>query len=238
MQIVPFDYPLVIAFVLGLFSTLHCVGMCGSIMGALSLGLPRSVRESGGSLLLYVLLYNSGRLAMYVLLGFLAGFSGELLGQGMDEELWHLLARMLASITLIAVGLYITDWFPVVRRLDRLGAGVWRRVEPLGRRLLPVRTLPGAFGAGVVWGLLPCGLVYYALFMSLSSGGTIDSILFMLFFGLGTLPSMMTTGVMTGWLMRLIRRQYLRQAAGSVLILMGIIGLWWPAMGHYANISQ
>ncbi len=213
---------LVLAFTVGFFSAIHCFGMCGGIVGALSLSLPAAVRERPVSLLGYVSLYNLGRILVYVLLGLLVGAGGQLLGWGVGDELWRQVAGAVAAVTLVLVGLYLTDWFPPLRRMDRLGNVLWRRLEPLARRILPIRSYPGALLAGLIWGWLPCGLVYYALFLTLPLGGPWKSGLFMLAFGLGTLPAMLATGALTGWLARLGRNRRLRQAAGLVLALFGL----------------
>jgi sulfite exporter TauE/SafE len=213
---------LVLAFTVGFFSAIHCFGMCGGIVGALSLSLPAAVRARPASLLGYVLLYNLGRILVYVLLGLLVGAGGRLLGWGVGDELWRQVAGAVAAVTLVLVGLYLTDWFPPLRRMDRLGNFLWRRLEPVARRILPIRNYPGALLAGLVWGWLPCGLVYYALFLTLPLGSSWKSGLFMLAFGLGTLPAMLATGALTGWLTRLGRNRRLRQAAGLILALFGL----------------
>jgi sulfite exporter TauE/SafE len=113
--------------------------------------------------------------------------------------------------------------------MDRLGGGLWKLLEPIGRRLLPVRTPQAAFLSGLIWGWLPCGLVYYALILALPLSDPIMSGLFMLAFGLGTLPVMLGTAVFAGALARLGRNVRLRQAAGIVVILVGILGLLFGA---------
>lgn len=203
--------------------------MCGSIMGALTLSLPSEVRGGMGRFLLFVMLYNMGRILIYVVLGMAVGFTGQLLGDGLDGAVWRQVASVLAAITIILIGLYLTGWFPVLRNMDRLGGAMWKRIEPVGRKLLPVRTPLAAFLAGLVWGWLPCGLVYYALILALPLSDPIMSGLFMLAFGLGTLPVMVATGVFAGWLARLGRNVRLRQAAGVVVIFVGVAGLIFGA---------
>ena len=223
------DYPLVLAFVVGFFSTAHCLSMCGSIMGALTLSLPSEVRGGMSRFLLFVMLYNLGRISIYVILGVAAGFTGQLLGDGLDGTAWRQVASVIAAVTIILIGLYLTGWVPWLRNMDRLGGGLWRLVEPFGRRLLPVRTPTAALLAGLVWGWLPCGLVYYALILALPLSDPVMSGLFMLAFGFGTMPVMVATGVFAGWLSRLGRNVRLRQVAGVLVILMGIFGLVFGA---------
>jgi sulfite exporter TauE/SafE len=213
------------AFAVGFFSTIHCLGMCGGIMGALSLSLPKEIRERPGSLLGFVLLYNLGRILIYVLLGIIVGFTGQLLEWGAGAVVWRQAAGFLAAVTMILIGFYLTGWFPLLRNMDRLGGFVWARLEPLGRRLLPIKTLPGALLAGLVWGWLPCGLVYYALFLALPLGDPWLGGGFMFVFGIGTLPAMVATGTFTGWLARLGGKVLLRRAAGMIMVLIGVATL-------------
>ncbi|MEN8175347.1 MAG: sulfite exporter TauE/SafE family protein [Pseudomonadota bacterium] len=214
-------YPLAFALLLGLFSTIHCVGMCGSIMCALSFSGPQKPFASTG----LVLAYNLGRISVYALLGLAAGFSGKLAGESIDPAVWRQTAALIAAVTLVLVGLYLGGWVSQVRRVDRLGASLWRRMEPLGRRFLPVRNLRGALAVGLVWGFLPCGLVYFALVLALSLGNPLYSGLFMLAFGFGTLPALLASGLVAGFLYRATRHSGVRQLAGALIILMGISGL-------------
>lgn len=223
------DYPLVLAFIVGFFSTAHCLSMCGSIMGALTLSLPTEIREGMGRFILFVVLYNLGRVLTYVFMGVLIGFTGQLLGDTLQGDAWRQIVSIVAAITIILIGLYLTGWIPVLRNMDRLGGGLWKLLEPIGRRLLPVRTPQAAFLSGLIWGWLPCGLVYYALILALPLGDPVMSGLFMLVFGLGTLPVMLGTAIFAGTLARLGRNVRVRQAAGVVVIMVGVLGLLFGA---------
>ncbi len=215
-----------VAFVIGLFSAGHCLGMCGSISSALSLSLPTAVKENPGRLAGFVLAYNAGRLFSYALAGTLAGMiGGELIGFHYLRE-GRLVAQILASVVVIAVGLYLTGWFPQLRSMDRLGNPIWRRLEPLGRRLLPVSSLPQAMLFGLIWGWLPCGLVYYMLLLTLSTGSALSGALCMLSFGIGTLPAVIGVGLVAGWFTRLAGNPVLRQVVGMALIISGCVGVW------------
>ncbi|HHH12913.1 MAG TPA: sulfite exporter TauE/SafE family protein, partial [Thiolapillus brandeum] len=110
-------------------------------------------------------------------------------------------------------------------KVEQAGGVVWKRIEPLGRRLLPVRSPLHAFLLGMVWGWLPCGLVYSALIWSLSAGGVGQGALLMGAFGLGTLPNLLLMGAAAGWLGGLLRRPLVRKLAGSLVILFGLMML-------------
>ncbi len=220
-----------LAFVIGLFSAVHCLGMCGSIAGALSLSLPVQVREQPLRLLVFLAAYNLGRLGSYTLAGGLAGFIGAEIASLQVLQNGHQIASIMASLVLIAVGLYLTGWVPQLRLMDRLGNPIWHRLEPLGRRLLPVDNPPRALLFGVIWGWLPCGLVYYVLILTVSTGSALSGALCMLSFGIGTLPAVLGVGFVAGWFTRLARNALLRQIVGLLLVAAGLAGLWLSGGG-------
>jgi hypothetical protein len=212
-------------FAIGLFGSVHCAGMCGGIAGALALSLPSACRRDPGCLIRYLAAYNLGRIASYVLAGGIGGMIGPVLSGATLAPGIHEAFRILAAGVVIAVGLYLTGWVPQLRRMDRLGSPLWRLLEPLGRRLLPVRSLPHALLYGTVWGWLPCGLVYYALVLTLSAGSPAAGALLMLLFGLGTLPAVTAAGSAAGWLAGLARKRAPQQVAGLVLVAAGALSL-------------
>jgi len=216
------------AFLLGLFSTVHCIGMCGGIIGALSLSLPANIREQKSRLLFYISAYNLGRISSYTLAGLVAASigSGVFTGIGLADA--HRVLQLTGVAMMIAIGLYLAGWLPQLGMVEKLGLPLWRRLDPLGRKLLPVTSLPRALAYGMIWGWLPCGLVYFALLWTLTSGDAISGALTMLAFGLGTLPSMLGTGLATGWLTRFARSQRARQAVGLLIIAMAIASLFIP----------
>lgn len=214
------------AFLLGLFSTLHCLAMCGSVIGALTLSLPMEVRESQRKMLPYVFNYNLGRILSYTMAGAIVG----LLSSPLANIHGHMVLRYLSVVVLIAMGLYLAGWFPKFAKMERLGAPIWRWLQPIGQKLLPVRAFSQAFWLGIIWGWLPCGLVYAALAVAATVGEPLQASLVMLSFGLGTLPAVMGAGLFTGLLASLARAKHMRQVAGVSIIVMALLSLLWP--GH------
>lgn len=214
------DYSLVAAFLTGLLGGVHCAGMCGGIVAAFSLQLPgerASVR--------YQLATNLGRITSYVLVGLIAGTVGA--GSVFLIHLFPVEKVLygIANLVLIALGLHLAGLWSGVLILETVGGGVWRRLQPLFKKLLPIRSLPQAFGAGMVWGWLPCGLVYSVLIMALASGSTARGGLTMLAFGLGTLPNLVLMGVFASQLRRFLALRGVRLAAGVIIVTMGVLGL-------------
>jgi sulfite exporter TauE/SafE len=212
------------AFLLGLFSTVHCIAMCGSVIGALTLSLPKEVRESQRRMLPFVFNYNVGRILSYSFAGIIVG----LLSTPLTQLNAHWILRVLSVIIMISMGLYLAGWFPKFARAERMGAPLWRLLQPIGQKLLPVRKGSQAFFLGMVWGWLPCGLVYAALAVAATAGDPIKGGLVMLSFGAGTLPAVMGAGLFTGMLAALGRSPNLRKAAGILIILMALATLFWP----------
>ena len=212
------------AFLLGLFSTVHCLAMCGSVIGALTLSLPQQVRESQRRLLPYVFIYNLGRIMSYAIAGAIVG----VLSSPLADIGGHIILRWLSIIVMIAMGLYLAGWFPSFAKMERIGAPIWRILQPIGHKLIPVRAFSQAFWLGAVWGWLPCGLVYAALAMAITVGEPINAALVMVSFGLGTLPAVMSAGVFAGLLASLARAKPMRQLAGISIIVMALLTLLLP----------
>lgn len=221
----PVEPSVPLLFAIGLFSSTHCIGMCGSIAGALALSLPADCRRNPRCLARYLAAYNLGRIASYGVAGGVGGLIGSALSSAELLPIGHEFFRVFSACVIIAAGLYLTGWVPQLKQLDRVGEPLWRHLEPLGRKFLPVQSLSHALLFGMVWGWLPCGLVYYALLLTLSAENAMQGGLYMLAFGLGTLPAVVLIGSATGWLAGIARNPTLQRVTGLVLVGIGFAGL-------------
>jgi len=212
------------AFVVGLLGGVHCLGMCGGIVGALTLGLPKQDAASTGFWVLQ-LAYSLGRLISYMVAGMIAGGLGLLLAQAGPLHATQQVLSVMAGLFMIMMGLYLGGWWMGLTRVEKAGALVWKRIEPLGRKLLPVRSPAQAFLLGMVWGWLPCGLVYSVLIWSLSAGSMFSGALLMGAFGLGTLPNLLLMGAAAGWMGSLLHKPLARRIAGGLVIVFGLMML-------------
>jgi len=209
----------------GFFGGVHCVGMCGGIVGALTFGLPAETRERPMRLLPYLLAYNIARITSYTAAGAIAGTVG-LLGLSLVPlQQAQLVLLGIAGLFMVMMGLYVGGWWFGLTRIERAGSRLWRFIEPVGRRLMPVRSPAQAFGLGLVWGWLPCGLVYSVLIWALSAGGPLAGALLMLGFGLGTLPNLLAMGAFAAQLAAFVRRQWVRRVAGGMVVAFGVYQL-------------
>ena len=223
------------AFLLGLFSTIHCVGMCGGIIGALSLSLPADIRNNKARMLMFITTYNTGRILSYSFAGLIAGAigTGVLASAGFDQG--HAVLRAIGVAMMVAIGLYLAGWLPQLAIVEKIGVPVWKKLEPIGRKLLPVASLPKALAYGLIWGWLPCGLVYFVLLWALTAGNAVEGAFTMLAFGLGTMPTLLATGFMTSWLTRFARSSRARQVVGLLIIAMAVGSLFLPMGDHPAG---
>ena len=231
------DVTLLAAFLVGLLGSTHCLGMCGGIVSALTLGLRDDLRRSPWTLGPYLLAYNAGRISSYVIAGVIAGAVGAGAFGVLPSSSARWAVKLVTGGFMIALGLYLAGWWPGLQILEKWGGVLWRRIEPLGRRLLPVDHPLKALSFGLVWGWLPCGMVYAMLAWALASGSATRGAVLMLAFGLGTLPMLLTIGAAAEWLKDFVRDPRVRRAAGALVLLFGIYTVVAPGShaGHGAE---
>lgn len=213
-----FTGSLLSAFLLGIMGSGHCLGMCGGISAAL--GLQQKHPH------FFLASYNLGRISTYTTLGAVAGLIGSQI-----TDLAPLLGpwlRTVAGLLLITMGLYIAGWWMGLTKLEQLGSRLWRHIQPLSSTLLPVSNHWQALQLGLLWGLLPCGLVYSILSWALATASWQQSALLMLAFGLGTLPSMLISGYAGKRLLALLRQHRARAIAGLLMIALGLMTIVIP----------
>jgi sulfite exporter TauE/SafE len=130
-----------------------------------------------------------------------------------------------ANLMLVALGLYLTGFTRALSGVEKLGHRLWARIQPLTRRFLPARSVAQAFPLGLLWGFLPCGLVYSVLATALVTGAAERGAGLMLAFGLGTLPNLMLAGMLLKRLRDVVRNQVVRTGSGLVVLAFGVYGL-------------
>lgn len=217
------------AFLIGLMGSAHCIGMCGGISASLSMALPVGKGYRGRQTLM-LFAFNGGRIASYVAIASLVA----LLSTRAADQYVSVgpILRTIAGGLLILMGLSMSQWWQGIRYVERIGAPVWRRISPLTRRVMPVDRTWKALVLGSLWGWLPCGLIYSTLGWAALQPTVGSAAATMLFFGLGTLPSMLATGYAANWINRLKGNPYFRRFAG--LLLIGF-GLWTLPLTHMAG---
>ncbi len=219
------EISLISALLVGLLGGTHCVGMCGGIVGALSLQMPANVPQWR-----FHLAYNLGRLASYTVAGVLVGAAGasSMMLSGMLPVKQGL--YLVANLMLIFLGLYLAGLSHAVVQIERLGGAIWQQLQPYTRKLLPVRSVGQAFGLGALWGWVPCGLVYSLLVTAMSSGSAARGGAIMLAFGVGTLPNLLAMGYFARQLKSFMQHKGVRFAAGLLVAGFGVLGLYRLAL--------
>ncbi len=207
--------PYLAAFMIGFLGGGHCIGMCGGVMAALSFAIPADQPVKRWRVLLS---YNIGRIFSYVLIGALAGGIGFQLSSGHGLSI----LRIIAGILLIAMGLYLANWWRGLSYLESLGGVLWRRLQPLGKSLMPVKSSRSALMLGMLWGWLPCGLIYTALVYAMAQGSAPEAAGVMLAFGLGTLPTVLAGGLLAERLKQILQARRWRTLMALCIIGFGV----------------
>lgn len=226
----PIEITLISAFLMGLLGSTHCLAMCGGIVGALTMGLKDAIRSSPRSLFPYLIFYNAGRITSYAIAGALLALVSAQLLTLVPVTTAHFIAAMVSAGFMIALGLYLAGWWPGLLLLERAGGKLWRYIEPFGRRFLPVDRPFKAGMLGVVWGWLPCGMVYAALAWTLTAANAAEGALLMVAFGLGTLPMLLAMGATARALTNFVRSRRVRQGSGILILLFGVYTLYAASM--------
>lgn len=223
---IAFESLYIAAFFVGLLGGVHCIGMCGGIVGALSLGSQQARGVSEQNTLLFLVAYNLGRMSSYVLAGTLVGGLGWLAANMLAVNEAQRILSVFAGLFMMAMGFYLAGWWRGLARIEQAGGVIWKRIEPLGRSMIPVRKPGQALVLGIIWGWLPCGLVYSVLIWAIASGGAVEGGLLMLSFALGTLPNLLLMGVFAARLSRFVSNPMVRNIAGGLVVLFGLLMLY------------
>lgn len=202
---------------LGLASTLHCAGMCGGIATSLTLAFGS---DGHAGRLRVLMLAQAGRVTAYILAGAILGAAGSGLYGAFDRAAAFRVMQWAGAVTLVWIGITMTGLLPMPAAVDRAVAGVSGR---LARVLAPFRHSPlGPYLSGLTWGIIPCPMVYGALFTAMLTGSWLGGALVMAGFGAGTLPGVTLTALGLGALARIDKQRMARAAVGVAIALFGI----------------
>ena len=210
------------AFTLGLLGGAHCIGMCGGIIGALTTAVQA---DRYWMRLHLILIYNLGRIISYVGISLAVYF----FVHSVEHYLAFSVMRTVAGLLLIAMGLYIANWWRGLVYLEKLGGFFWRYIQPLTKPLIPVKNLWQALLLGMLWGWLPCGLIYSALAYSATADSAQLAALLMLSFALGTLPAVLLSGLLAERVLAILTNNNMRI---FMALLMVVFGIWTLFNSH------
>lgn len=211
------------ALLAGLLGSAHCVGMCAGISGLFAVN--SSVASLRGQLPM-ALTYNFGRILSYAVLGVIVGSFGSVIVK-LSPSIGGPI-RFVSGAVIILVGLKVAFDWRFLNIIERMGSTLWSRIAPAAKGLVPVTSFPRALGLGLVWGWLPCGLVYSVLLIAATSAKPLSGALVMSAFGIGTLPAMVMTGLGAAQLSRVMRRRGTRIGLGLLIVVLGILTIAMP----------
>ncbi len=217
------DFSITGAFIVGLMGAGHCMGMCGGLVGAFSQQLANRPQQNIlASQLGFIFSYNLGRITSYILAGALIGGSASLLSTLFSLDIYLISMRILAGMMMIVTGLYIAQIWAGIVQIERFGKLIWKLLAPFAKKLLPIANLKQAFVAGLIWGWLPCGLVYSTLTWAIAANSIQDGAFIMAAFGLGTLPALISAGVAAQFFSKWILKKEVRLVSGLILVIFGL----------------
>jgi len=221
--VIEFAPVLAAALITGILGSAHCFGMCGGISGLFA------VNASVTTLRAQVpkaIMYNLGRILSYAILGGLVA----LLGKTTVALIPTIAApvRLASGILIILVGLQLAFGWRILAPLETTGAKLWKRIAPAAKGLVPVETMTQALGLGIIWGWLPCGLVYSVLLLAATTADVFGGVLVMVAFGFGTMPAMLATGVSASKLAQFMSGK--RLGAGLLIVVLGLATIAMPVL--------
>lgn len=205
------------AFVIGLLGSGHCLVMCGGISTMLTTAISDTSRFKQSAI---ILAYNFGRIASYSLIGALVAFTSSMATKNIGLPVS--LLKTFSGIFLILLGLYLGQWLMWLSHVEQVGKRVWRYISPHTKKFIPIKNIRSAFSLGALWGWLPCGLVYSTLTWALASADVVNGALIMFFFGLGTLPALLSVSLGTISIKSLLSHTLFRKLAAILVILYGL----------------
>ena len=211
------------AFVTGLLGSAHCFGMCGGISGLFAMNVNVASLKTQ---LPKAIAYNAGRVLSYAILGAAVAVLGKTLVSGIPNIAAPV--RFASGVLIILVGLQLAFGWRILAPLESAGAKVWNRIAPAAKGLVPVESVAQAIGLGLIWGWLPCGLVYSVLLLAATTAEPTSGGLVMVAFGLGTMPAMIATGIGASRLAQFMNGK--RLGAGLLIVLLGLATIAMPVM--------
>ncbi|MDY6944760.1 MAG: sulfite exporter TauE/SafE family protein [Pseudomonadota bacterium] len=225
------------AFIAGVAGSSHCFAMCGGMAAALGMHSRVTSTDARGAFV-NAGAYQLGRIGGYAFVGALFGFAGALLQSMFDLMRIGAVLRIASGMLLILIALRMLIRWNALSAIERLGARFWSRIRPLAQRAVRSHGRGRAIAIGILWGWLPCGLVYSMLMFAATSGNALHGAALMAAFGFGTLPSMLTSSLLASQLQRALAQRWPRIISGLLLMAFGIWMMIVPALraGHAGHV--
>ncbi|HFL8819309.1 MAG TPA: sulfite exporter TauE/SafE family protein [Candidatus Azoamicus sp. OHIO2] len=202
------------AILIGLISSGHCLSMCGGIVVAFSF------KTYSKNQYIYQFLYNIGRITSYSLIAIIVNLFGVFLFDFSGYYSYYL--KIFSNFILIIIGLHICNIFHGLFFIESFLWNFWNIISSIIGKINPLKSIYHAFLLGMVWGYIPCGLIYSTIIWTAGFGSITKSFMLIILFGIGTLPSMLLAGVLSTKFKNILYNKIVRSIAGSFIILFGI----------------
>lgn len=220
-----------LALTTGLFGGFgHCIGMCGPIVASYSLKGPSAASPAVSSPWRTHVLYNAGRISTYALIGAFMGLTGSFVNVAGRLTGLQNIVSIAAGIVMVALGLSIAGMWRGTAWIERRNSAVLRFAHRLLTSTSQVRT----YALGMVLGLLPCGLSYTIFIAAAGTGNAAVGMLTALFFGIGTLPALLSFGAVVSSL-NAGMRSWIYRLGGVLVIIMGAVFIF-RGLRDYAHL--
>lgn len=197
------------AFLIGLFGSFHCIGMCGPI----ALALP-SQQGSYFYLIFGRILYNVGRAITYAAIGLVFGLVGQSLSLAGFQQSVSIIAGLLILLMVLLPSIMSQKLY-----LLKPAYGFTNFLKRKFGMLLKQKSIISTFLIGLLNGFLPCGLVYIAVAGAIASGGYLDGAAYMFVFGIGTLPIMLVVSLAGNFISLNVRKRINKLIPAFMIIL-------------------
>lgn len=199
----------------GLFGSTHCLGMCGGIVGLLHAQIP----AGRGALAIG---FHIGRISSYLAIGLLATGIGMLPAAAVPDAAPQLMRWLLGAV-IVLMAVYIALPGHIRDLAGQFAAPLTRRMMPVFAKFLPVRSLDNAIGLGLLWGMLPCGLLYTVIATAVLLADPVATTGMILAFGIGTVPLLLGGGLLMLRFRSAVSRPGLRWLAAALLATTGVL---------------
>ena len=214
-----FDELIIVSgFIAGFVGSVHCIVMCGGLVGVIS----ASLKSSKWRAAIYWVNYHFGRILSYTIAGILAGGITAQISSLFPIHRAHVVGSMIAGIFLVILGGHVAQWWNLLSVVETAGGRLWQKIVPIFAKIVPPKGLQHALIGGLLWGWIPCGLVYSTLILAASTADPVNGGLTMTAFGIGTLPMLLAMGVLAKQLEKLKLQIWLRVVSGTALCALGV----------------
>ncbi|HIH2762628.1 MAG TPA: sulfite exporter TauE/SafE family protein [Candidatus Azoamicus sp. MARI] len=200
------NFSILTALIIGLIGNFHCLGMCSGIITIFSISLSKEKKHEKN---IYQLYYNVGRILGYILINTIAFSIGLILIKILKIDNLNIL-KLFSGITLITISFYLLNIINFIKKIEHLSFKLWFHISKYTKFFFPVKNPIQAIILGIIWAHIPCGLVYSTIIWSTSSGSLFKSIILILFFGLGTLPSMLGLTLLSNNIKKIINYKIIK----------------------------